>query len=162
MKLFGFTKTIACCFTGHRGIPAADREKIRQRLEKELETLADNGVTLFITGGALGFDTMAALAVFELKKRRKNIKLRLAIPCENQTRGWSDADVALYKDIMDRADQVVYTARKYTAGCMHVRNRYMVDNSDYCIAYKTRESGGTAYTVKYALQKEKKVINIAE
>ena len=120
------------------------------------------GVTLFIAGGALGFDTMAALEVLALRERYPEIKLRLAIPCENQTKGWKDKDVLIYEEIMSRADEVVYTSRAYTSGCMHIRNRYMVDSSDFCVAYMTKASGGTAYTVKYAEKKGISVINLAD
>ena len=153
----------ACSFTGHRTVPVAERDLISMKLNDTLVTLIEEkGVDTFIAGGALGFDTMAALAVLKLKNIYPHIKLRLAIPCENQTKGWSENAISLYNDIMKKADEVIYTGKVYTSGCMHVRNRYMVDASDRCVAYMTRESGGTAYTVKYALEKGKTVINIAE
>ena len=152
-----------CCFTGHRIIPNAEREEIKERLKSTLVSLIEKkGVTLFIAGGALGFDTMAALEVLSLRERYPEIKLRLAIPCENQTKGWKEKDILLYEEIMSQADDVVYTSRTYTSGCMHIRNRYMVDSSDFCVAYMTKESGGTAYTVKYAEKKGVEVINVAE
>lgn len=152
-----------CCFTGHRTVPVAERDLINLKLNDTLVTLIEEkGVRLFIAGGALGFDTMAALAVLKLKIIYPDIKLRLAIPCENQTKDWSENAISLYNDIMKKADEVVYTGKVYTSGCMHVRNRYMVDNSEYCVAYMTRASGGTAYTVRYAQEKAKKVINVAE
>ena len=155
-------KNGVCCFTGHRVIPISDRERIKSALEKAVENMiVEKGVSLFIVGGALGFDTSAALVVLSAKKRHFHIKLRVAVPCDNQTRGWSEKAVALYEDILGKADEIVQTGREYTSGCMHVRNRYMVDCSDYCIAYKTRESGGTAYTVRYALEKGVEVINLA-
>ena len=39
---------------------------------------------------------------------------------------------------------------KYEAGCLLARNRYMADRADVLLAYCERESGGTAYTVRYA------------
>ncbi len=153
----------SCCFTGHRTIPVSDRDTVALKLNDTLvHLIEEKGVDTFIAGGALGFDTTAALAVLSLKSIYPNIKLVLAIPCENQTKGWSERAAALYQDIMKRADKVIYTGREYTSGCMHVRNRFMVDNSEYCVAYKTRDSGGTAYTVRYAVQQGKTVINIAE
>ena len=38
----------------------------------------------------------------------------------------------------------------------------MVDSSAVCIAYCTRKTGGTAYTVRYALKKGLQVINLAD
>lgn len=56
---------------------------------------------------------------------------------------------------------MVYTSQEYTQGCMHKRNRHLVDNSSVCICYLTKESGGTAYIVKYAKERGLEVINVA-
>jgi uncharacterized phage-like protein YoqJ len=57
------------CFTGHRQIPDEDYEALKDLLCRELEIQIQNGATHFRTGGALGFDTLAALTVLLLKKR---------------------------------------------------------------------------------------------
>ena len=49
----------------------------------------------------------------------------------------------------------------YKSGLYFKRNRYLVDNSDICIAYYHRNGSGTAYTVNYATTCKKKVINLA-
>ena len=49
----------------------------------------------------------------------------------------------------------------YTQGCMHRRNRHLVDHSSVCICYLTGSSGGTAYTVNYARKQGLEIINIA-
>lgn len=152
-----------CSFTGHREIPTDEAEAIKNKLRRTLVSLIkEEGVTLFIAGGALGFDTMAALEVLSLKEEYSEIKLRLAIPCDSQAKGWSEKDTLVYEKIMSTADDVVYTSHEYIRGCMHIRNRYMVDNSDFCVAYMTKDSGGTAYTVKYAVKKGIPVINLSE
>ena len=59
----------ACCFTGHREIPPEDREPLRAALLSEIQRLyAEKGVTEFYTGGARGFDTMAAEAVLKIRR----------------------------------------------------------------------------------------------
>ena len=70
--------------------------------------------------------------------------------------------VEIYDDIKQKADKVVYTSQEYTRGCMHKRNRHLVDNSSACISYLTENKGGTFYTVNYAKSKGVEVINIAE
>ena len=66
----------ACCFTGHREIPPEDREPLRAALLSEIQRLyAEKGVTEFYTGGARGFDTMAAEAVLKIREA-----LRAAAP----------------------------------------------------------------------------------
>ena len=150
------------CFTGHRTIPMLKKWKIEKKLKETLEALIDNGYCYFGAGGALGFDTIAAQTVLELKKKYPEIKLILVLPCKNQTRGWEEKDVSVYESIIEQADKVVYTQEHYDRGCMFKRNRHLVDNSSVCVAYLTEEKGGTAYTVNYANQKGVKVINIAE
>ena len=57
---------------------------------------------------------------------------------------------------------MIYISKEKKKGCMHARNRYMIDNSSLCIAYMTKHTGGTAYTVEYAQENNKKIFNIAE
>ena len=150
------------CFTGHRTIPLLKNRKVEKKLSEVLESLIEEGYCFFGAGGALGFDTMAAQTILSLRKKHNEIKLILVLPCKNQTRGWTDKDISIYENIMEQADKVVYTQEHYDRGCMFKRNRHLVDNSSICIAYLTEETGGTAYTVKYANQKGVRVINIAE
>ena len=72
-------KKQTCCFTGHRKIPPEQYERIAQRLKAEITALIHRGVVYFEAGGALGFDTMAARAVLELKKDYPLIKLILVV-----------------------------------------------------------------------------------
>ena len=97
-----------------------------------------------------------------LINRYPDIRLILVLPCFSQTRGWSQEDIEIYDDIKQKADKVVYTSQEYTRGCMHKRNRHLVDNSSACISYLTENKGGTFYTVNYAKSKGVEVINIAE
>lgn len=50
-----------CCFTGHRIISAQVVPQLKAELAQTVTRLIDQGVTQFVTGGALGFDTMAAV-----------------------------------------------------------------------------------------------------
>ena len=152
-------KEYCCCFTGHRVISQEHIDVLNQNITDIINSLADDGVTDFITGGALGFDTLAAQKVLEIRKKNPAIRLILALPCKNQTRNWNKTDVAKYNRIMEEADEIIYVSEEYFAGCMHKRNRFMVDNSANCVFYLTATRGGTAYTVKYALGIETNMIN---
>ena len=152
----------SCCFTGHRNIPQRKSGQIQERLRNEIVTAIQDGYTFFYAGGAIGFDTMAAQAVLELKAQYPYIKLILALPCVNQTDGWEQSDIDENERIRVLADEVIYTSEEYKKGCMHKRNRYLVDHSSLCICYMTRKSGGTAYTVKYAKNKEIAIVNIKD
>ena len=121
------------------------------------------GYRTFIAGGAVGFDTLAACRVIVAKSRMPDIKLHLILPCRNQTEKWTNVnDLSLYKHIMGRADHIEYITDFYNSTCMLERNRAMVGRSALCIAYCTRSSGGSAYTVKHAEKEGLGVINIGE
>lgn len=152
-----------CCFTGHRQLPAGwDRWKLAAALEKATIVQINKGIRFFGAGGALGFDALASQTVLKLKKKYPDIKLILVLPCLNQTRGWPTEAVKEHEQIKAQADKVVYTSQEYTQGCMHKRNRHLVNNSSVCICYQTKRTGGTAYTVNYANAKGVKVINLAD
>ena len=151
-----------CCFTGHRKIPTEQTEQIIERIEKVLIGLIHEKFNCFMTGGALGFDTLAAQTVLRLKAQFPDIRLILALPCETQAKGWKHEDQHLYEEIKLAANQVIYTSSAYYRGCMHKRNRYLVDHSSICICYLKKPTGGTAYTVNYAKKHGRFVINIAE
>lgn len=149
------------CFTGHRKIPPLQKISIRRELKKTLVMLIEKGYCFFGAGGALGFDTLAALTVLELKNDFPQIKLILVLPCLSQADRWEEKDKAVYEDIKNKADKVVYTSQEYTRDCMFKRNRHLVDGSSVCVCYLTERSGGTAYTVDYARKQGLTVINVA-
>lgn len=149
-----------CCFTGHRKIPPGQIVKITRRLEKIITYLIKKGYSYFLVGGALGFDTIAAQAVLNLRERY-SIELVLVLPCITQANGWLETDKQVYQDIKNKADKLIYTSQDYTKGCMFKRNRYLVDNSKVCICYLISDNGGTAYTVRYANSKKLTVFNVA-
>ena len=155
-------KEKSCCFTGHRVVPVQYEKAVCDGLVYEITRLIEKGYTDFFVGGALGFDTLAAQAVLKLRRTYPQIRLNLALPCRDQDVRWNESDRAVYRDILRQADSVTYVCERYTRGCMFERNRFLVDRSSVCLAFMTKMSGGTAYTVRYASEKEVCVINIAE
>lgn len=155
-------KEKTCCFTGHRTIPTAQYSSICEKLTLKVEELIKQGYLYFCAGGALGFDTLAALTVLKLKKKYPCIRLILVLPCLNQTTGWTRTEKNKYEDIKKHADKIIYISNVYTPQCMYIRNRFLVDNSNLCICYHTGKKGGTLYTINYAEKKNVNVINIAD
>ena len=148
------------CFTGHRKI-AATTLSLKKRLREELECLIEKGADEFIAGGALGFDTLAAITVLGLKSKYPHIKLSLYIPCPEQDKLWNDDEKALYRDILESADEVKCISQSYTDTCMRERNKAMVEEADICVAYHDgRVRSGTAMTVNYAKKKGIEIINL--
>lgn len=84
------------CFTGHREIPPERREELSRRLRDTLIQLIESGCLFFGAGGALGFDTLAAQAVLDLKRQYPQIKLILVLPCISQADRWEEKDRKIY------------------------------------------------------------------
>ena len=152
-----------CCVSGHRQIAEGERDPLANAALTVMESLmTEQGVDTFLLGGALGFDTLAAQLVLLLKHINPQLRMVLVLPCQNQDKYWSPTDRAIYRDMIQRADDVIYTAAAYHNGCMQKRNRYMVEHSRFCLCYCQKSTGGTAYTMQYAVKKGLTVINIAE
>ncbi len=156
------------CFTGHRPnhlpflLDESDRDfkKFKRILKKIIEGEIKNGISHFISGMAIGFDTLAAEIVLELKNKY-DITLECAIPCKNQDRLWNLSQKNKYESVLKKADKVTLVSDfNYFNGCMQIRNRYMIESSSVVIAlfnnsYKT---GGTKSTVDYGIKKGLKII----
>ncbi|MEA4925041.1 MAG: SLOG family protein [Syntrophomonadaceae bacterium] len=123
----------ACCFIGHRRLPKDRIEYIIKRLDHEVENLIAQGIRNFISGGALGFDHIAASPISTKKELGRDIRLIFALPCKNQDKLWRPEQKELYRDLLAEADEIIYVSEEYHNGCMKKRNRYMVDHSDYCV-----------------------------
>ena len=108
---------------------------------------------------ALGFDTVAAESIINLKKNF-DIKLTACLPCSDQSSRFSEFNRQKYNSILSRCDKVITLNESYRAGCMHERDRYMVDNSDVLVCFLRRNKGGTFYTVNYAKKTGKPVIEL--
>ena len=153
-------KASTCCFTGHRKLPKEKIEKSIIRLGQEVENLINMEVTDFLPGGALGFDQISASLIIAKKEMDRKIRLIFALPCKNQDEFWSDKQKRLYHNIIAEVDEVIYVSEEYSNGCMKKRNRYMVDQSAYCICALLRPMSGTNQTVRYSRQKGVQVINV--
>ena len=148
------------CFTGHRQIERAHMLALPALLKSEIARQAEAGVVHFRAGGAIGFDTLAALCVLEQKKLYPHIKLDLILPCRNQDEGWTESNRHAYRFVLESADSVTYVRDQYTDGCMLERDRRLVEGSDVCIAFLTKSKGGTAYTAAYALKNGLEFVNL--
>ena len=154
-----------CCLTGHRSLPSDPDQlaELRQNLRRLICDLAQQGITTFYTGGALGFDTMAAMMVLELKSRLPQLRLHLALPYPEQAKRWSRTDRLLYEQIKEHADRVYLVSMEYSAVCMKKRNYFMVDRSRACAYYMVNATrSGTAQTVNYARNQGCKLFDLLE
>ncbi len=154
-----------CCFTGPRpknypkeyGVEEFENY-IQKELTREIESAIARGYKTFITGMALGIDTIAAEIV--LKKREENpdlgLKLVCAIPNKAQTNRWEPSQKEKYQEILKKGDEVIYVSEEFSVESYHLRNQYMVDKSSLLIAVDVN-SRGAKQTIEYAKSKNKKI-----
>ena len=151
-----------CCFTGHREISEKDLPGILRRTEQAVRRLIEQGVVFFGVGGAIGYDTEAAKLLFRLRVTDyPRIKVILVYPFEGFTSRWSGEQRAEYARLLPQYDKAVCVAQRASREAYLARDRHLINGSAYCIAYCTRDSGGTAYTLRYAQQEGLKIYNVA-
>ena len=154
-------KGISVCFTGHRQIGREREDEVAKRLDVVIERCIGKGYRIFMAGGAVGFDALAARRVIAAREKNPDVKLYLILPCRDQTSRWkSIGDINEYRYLKENADDIIYIQYFYDNSCMMKRNRYMVDHSSLCVAYFNGRAGGTANTVKYASESGINVINL--
>lgn len=141
-----------CCFSGHRELPAEKVQQLATEIEKAVRDLiVKHGVCYFGVGGAIGFDTLAAKVLFQMRKSEfPQIKVILVYPFDGYTRWWTREQKREYRMLLPKYDKVVCVVDQAGKEAYLWRNRHLVDGSGYCIYYCTRKDGGTAYTVAYA------------
>ena len=143
MKVVIFTYNLTCFFIGHRNAPDSAFPLLRQSIER---LIADYGTISFVVGNHGNFDLMAAKAVAQAKQSRPDIKLSLLLT---------------YPQALPPGfDGVIYPPGT-EAATPEEAHRYMIDNSDFLIAYVCN-SGSAAKLCQYAYEREKRGLIIVE
>lgn len=151
------------CFTGSRPHKlkwgyredSAECAAFQLKLKHKIEDLIARGCDYFITGMAQGVDMYCAEAVQRMKETRTGLFLECALPCRDQSAGWTQKSKRRYEEILRRCDKVTYLGDVYTPGCMMRRNIYMVDHCDIVLACYGGGTGGTRNTIDYAVRQGK-------
>lgn len=149
------------CFTGHRSFSVNVASALEPVLRASVLEAYLLGFRNFYCGAALGFDLLAGFTVLSLRESCPDLHLTLVIPCADQSRFWSSADKQRWESLIVGADEVIIKSPSYYAGCMQVRNRFMVDHSHLCICFLSSFRGGTFSTVRYAQKKGLPILNLA-
>ncbi len=157
-----------CAFTGNRSakLPWLDDERdyrclaAKRRIRDEVEAAVSQGYDTFLCGMANGGDTYFAQQVLSVKKNRP-VRLICILPCPNQTKGWTQAQIDEYDEILTRADEVTLLSDHYSRYCMHKRNRYLVDHSSLLLTLDYTEDGGAASTRGLAVKQGVRIIDLA-
>ena len=157
------------CFTGHRPerLPqrASELRRLQGRLSDEIEAAIGRGKVNIVSGAMSGFDTMAAEQVIRLKETHPQIQCILIAPFAIRffnDRNWTPEWETRLRAIIKRADFAISLSEHCYQGACFDRNRVIVDMSSEVITYYDGGSGGTKYTVDYAIGCNKPVCNIAD
>lgn len=155
-----------CCFTGHRpeklpwGLDEGDPRciAIKFSLSREIEGLYHRGFRHFISGMAMGCDLYFAEAALELREKFPDLTVEGAVPCPTQADRWPEEQRCRWQDILARCDLESMVQQHYDRFCMLRRDRYMVDRSAAILAVFDGTSGGTQYTLNYAMDKKLEIL----
>ena len=143
------------CFSGHRKVegrypPSLKWKEIFSTVVGICQHLANTwGAVEFISGGALGFDTVAAQAVIWMKNHgyRGRVTLTMALPFPGYNKVWPHGSIAEIESICNYgADKVLYVTQQtaYDPRLLQIRNIWMKDNSDTAIILWDGSKGGTS------------------
>lgn len=149
-----------CAFTGHRSIKESHKNILPGLLSRAINYAYEKGCRKFITGGAIGFDTLAAKEVLRFRISHPDVSLVLFLPCVDQDATWNDSQRSSYEYVLSSADEVKYLSDHYDKNCMRRRNQAMADECDVMIAYVGRLRTGSSQTFRMAEELEKEVYNL--
>lgn len=151
-----------CCCTGHRDILCSLETPLKSAFKEQVELLLAQGVIYYGVGGAVGFDTLATEALFELRTEYPQIKVILVYPFSGFDSRWQKEQRERYRVLLPKYDKLVCVSRTPDREAYLMRDRHLVDCSAHCIAFCSRSYGGTAYTVRYAREHGCQVYNLVE
>ena len=142
-----------CSFFGHRDASEAIRPALYAEIEKHITRY---GVTVFYVGKHGKFDYMSAAVAHELKQKYPHIEVCLV---HSYMPGKKDEYETKLYDSTLLPDGMEFVVKKFA---ITHRNRFVVNASDYVIAYVRTTWGGAYEALELAKRKKKHVINLAE
>ena len=151
-----------CCFTGHRTIPLQELPALTAHVDEVIRTLYGAGCRRYYTGGAVGFDTLAACRVLLLREECPDARLYLLLPCRDQHHAWPPSDIRRYEDILRGCDGFHYVEEAYSPHVMAARNMELIAHADVLVAYARRYASGAGQTVRAAEREGIPVLNLAD
>lgn len=143
---------ITCTFFGHRDAPDCIKEKVKAAV---IELITAHNVDLFLVGDSGGFDRIVKSVLIELTPLYDfEFQVVLSqIPIKNRSERYCDSSIYVVPDGIESA---------LPRFRIDFRNKYMLNASDYVIAYIERSYGGAYKYYEMAKRKNLKIINLAE
>ena len=143
-----------CTFFGHRDSPSS----LRGVLYAEIEQLINKkDVNTFYVGTQGNFDRMAYSVLAELRKRYQHIKVYRVLAYMPRL-----SDIAQDCSVLDDTILPEGIEKVHPRYAIPHRNNWMIDHSDYVIAYVTHTFGGAYQAVVRAKRKKITVISVVK
>ena len=143
-------------FCGHSQYTESEEDE-QKVISLLTELVGDHNAELYL-GGYGSFDAFARKCGRKYQKTHPNTRLIFVTPyiTVNYQKNHLDYNKDLYDEILypSLEDKPLKFAISY-------RNKWMVEQADYVIAYITHDFGGAYQTYKYAKRKNKSIFNIA-
>lgn len=150
---------ISCTFVGHREIYGYN---VESSIELTIESILKKDSSFIFYSGDMGqFDKMCSAAVRTAKRRHPELDIKLIVVLPYMI-SKVNTDKDYYKSLYDEIIIPMELSNAHYKSAIAKRNRWIVDQSDFLIAYVYREFGGAYTTFKYACRKKKEIINLAD
>lgn len=106
------------------------------------------------------FDKMCSAAVRTAKRRHPELDIKLMVVLPYMM-AKVNTDKDLYEKLYDDIIIPMELFGTHYKSAITKRNRWIVDQSDFLIAYVYRDFGGAYSTLRYAYRRKKEIINLA-
>ena len=143
----------ACTFFGHRECPENIKVNLRETLVKLIE---NERVKIFYVGNQGRYDSIVRSTLRDLKKKYPNIEYSVVLaymPGEHEV-----YEPEYYCETM-LPEGIENVPKRFAISW---RNKWMLKQSDYVVAFVTHDWGGAAQFINLAEKQGKNVINIAQ
>lgn len=147
-------------FFGHRYID--NPLKVEELLEEQIRKLINEKEYVdFIVGRNGEFDQCVSSTVLRVRKNVRDDNSALVLMLQYPTAEYLNNEDYFHNYYTDV--EISHAASMaHPKSAIQIRNREMVDRSDLVICYVDNNHGGAWQTVKYTMEKEKNIINLAE
>jgi len=148
-----------CTFAGHREVYQANiSDKLDEAILKIIES---DDCFRFLVGGMGDFDALCSSAVRKAKRIYPNKKISLELILPYLTQELND-NKTFYESSYDDVIVPIELAGVHYKSAIGKRNRWMVENSDWLVAFVYRDFGGAYTTLRYAERKGLNILNLAK
>ncbi len=147
-------------FFGHRDVYYS--KLLESRLDEIIfKLIQEHEFVAFLTGYDGEFDRIATSAVKRAKRgyAENRCDITWVMPYEKAE---YSKNRQYFDEFFDYVEVCAESAEKHPKAAIQVRNRHIVDRSDFVVFWVERKRGGAYQTMRYAQKAEKDMINLAE